>query len=257
MVDKNKNFLVQTLVKGLDILECFDNDTDEKGIKEISHIIDMPESSVHRIINTLEYKGLIIQNTNNKKYRMGLKLLRYRNKTQNMYKWKEKARFWMEELNKKCNETINLAIREGEFIVYIEKVDSNHLLRPNFVIGEYYPSHCTSLGKILLSDVSEQTLDTLFSESSKSVNENKGIDLKMLKTNLKEVKKLGYAIDDQEFQIGLKCVSAPIKAFGGKVIAAIAISTPTVRLDEEKFLNIRDLVIETAEKISEEVSKIL
>jgi len=253
MGNKDSNLLVQTLVKGLDVLECFESDIDEKGIKEISQTIDMPESSIYRILQTLEYKGLIIQNAENKKYRLGLKLLRYRDKTSNMYRWKQKARVWMEQLSNQCGETVNLAIRDEEYIMYIDKVECKHLLRPNFVIGEHYPSYCTSLGKVLLSDVSEQTLDVLFDKFPKDINQ----DFEVLKMRLNEVKDQGYAIDDEEFQIGLKCVAAPIKAFGGRIMAAISVTIPTVRLDEETFLRIKELVIEAAEKISEEVYKVL
>jgi DNA-binding IclR family transcriptional regulator len=256
MGNKDFSILIQTLVKGLDVLECFTSDVDEKGIKEISESIDIPESSVHRILQTLEYKGLVIQNEENKKYRLGLKLLVYARKATNMLEWKEKAKYWMKELNKQCGETVNLAIRDEENIVYIDKVDSSHLLRPNFVIGHYYPSHCTSLGRMLLSDTGIQNLDALIEGSVKKYSADTDYDIERIKQEVYKARERGYALDDEEFQPGLRCVAAPIKAFGGKVIAAISITSPTVRLDDKKYSQLTCLVVETAARISEEINKL-
>jgi len=151
---------IQTLVKGLNVLESFENDSDEKGIQDVSNIIDLPESTIHRILNTLEYKGYVIQNLETKKYRLTLKFLRIAGKITNMIQWKERAKIWMIELNKKCNETVNLTIREGDKPVYIDKVGSTQVLRPNFAIGTLYPTYCTALGKVLLMDLPEETLNS-------------------------------------------------------------------------------------------------
>jgi DNA-binding IclR family transcriptional regulator len=251
---KEQPSIIQALIKGLNIMDCFEADSEELGVQEISKKVDLPEATVYRMLNTLEYKGYILQNKETKKYRLGLKYLNIERKIKNIIIWKEKAKELMRDLSEKCGETVNLAIREEDKIVYIDKIDSHNILRPNFKIGVRYPSYCTGLGRVLLSDLPEETLNTMFFTPLKPLTPYTITDLEEIKKQLKKIRKEGYAIDNEEFCLGIRCVAAPIKSFGNNTVAAISVSIPTIRVDDEKLNFIKDLVIKTAKQISAELN---
>lgn len=246
---------IQALAKGLSVLECF-KDIDEFGITEIGDIVNLPDSSVQRIVYTLEMRGYLYQNTDNKKYRLTPKILLFREKSENFIKWKEQARKHMLVLNEFCGENVNLAIRQDDVCSYIELIESKHLLRPHFTIGDVYPIYCTSLGRSLLSDLTDHEIDlalpkvlearTVFSITDRS---------KVIQT-IKEVRNNKYAIDDEEFYLGLFCIGSPVYGLGTKVIAALSIIAPKVRMDEQTIKKLIPVVIETAQNISEEYKAI-
>jgi DNA-binding IclR family transcriptional regulator len=220
------------------------------GIKEISGIVSLSESTVYRILNTLEYRGILIQNKKNKKYRLGLNLLKTVNKMNNFKNWSMEANNYMLELLSKFNETVNLAVRDEDNAIYIDSINSSHVLRPSLEIGSKYPCHCTGLGKCLLMDFPENKLKKLLKFPLKGFTDNTIINLNVLMKDLKKGRKNGYILDYEEFQIGLVCISAPIRAFGNEIVAAISVSIPTVRFNDKICTAITDEVVKTAKKIS-------
>ncbi|MCR4442311.1 MAG: IclR family transcriptional regulator [Peptococcaceae bacterium] len=251
----DNKYLIQTLTKGLTVFDCFKSDMEEYGITELSSLVDMPESTVQRIINTLEFKGYIYQNPNTKKYRLALKLLKMDNSIKHMTLWIEKAKKHTTYLNEQCDETVNIAIRDEDQLVYVAKVETQHLLRPTFVVGARYPLYCTGLGKCLISDFPEDKLPYLFPYTLKKMTPNTKTDLQDIIKDLRKIKKEGYIIDDEEFQLGLYCVAAPIYGFQ-KVVAALSVTIPKVRVNTDNKDNLIQLVIGTAQNITNEFKQI-
>lgn len=250
MADLESKFLVQTIIRGLNVFECFKDDSVELGIKEISNIVNLSESTVYRIVVTLEYKGVLIQNPKSKKYRLGIGLLNTVDRVQNLTNWNKEAKYYMLELKNKFNETVNLAIRDEDKAVYIETIESSHVLRPIFRNWSKYPCHCSGLGKCLLLDFTENELKSLLQFPLKKYTDKTIVDIKSLMKNLEEARQQGYVLDDEEFQKGIICVSAPIRAFGNKILAAISLTMPTARFNNKTFDEIKKQVVNTAENIS-------
>ncbi len=254
-LEQNGNkFIIQSLAKGITILDCFKSDIEEYGITELAAMVDLPESTVQRIINTLEYKGYIFQNPSTRKYRLSLKMLRFCHSTKNMNIWIENIKTHTTYLYRECKETVNLAIRDEDSMIYIAKVESEHLLRPNFILGAHYPLYCTGLGKCLLSDFPEEKLASLFPKPLKKLTPKTKANLKDIINDLRKVKSDGYIIDDEEFQLGLYCISAPIYGFN-KVIASLSVSMPKARFNGNMEHLIK-LIIETSNNISNEYKKV-
>lgn len=246
---------IQALANGLSVLECF-RDIDEYGITEIGDMVNLPDSSVQRIVYTLEMKGYLYQNTDNKKYRLTPRILLAQGKSENFIRWRERARKHMVALNEFCGENVNLAIRQDEVCSYIELVESKHLLRPHFTIGDMYPVYCTSLGRSLLSDLKDSEIDLFLPKELEARTQFTITDHGKVIEKIKEIQKNKYAIDDEEFYLGLCCIGSPIYGLGTKVIAAISIIAPKVRMDEQTIKKLIPKVKETAQNISEEYKAI-
>jgi DNA-binding IclR family transcriptional regulator len=249
---EEKQILVQALLKGLAILDCFKNDQEEYGVTELGMKVDLPESGVQRILNTLEFTGYVYQNPQNRKYRLSPKIISQCNKAATFIRWKEMARKHMLALNELFGETVNLAIRDGDGAIYIEVVESKHVLRPNLVMGSRYPLHCSALGQSLLLDLSEAAILSVLPEKLEAYTPRTLVDKHALLKKIQLAKASRHTIDDEEYQLGLVCIGAPVHGVGNKIVAAISMSTPTVRMTPEKSETVILQVKETAKKISDD-----
>lgn len=249
---EDNQIVVQALLKGLAILECFKNDQEEYGVTELGLLVDLPESGVQRILNTLEFTGYIYQNRLNRRYRLSPKIICQCTKAATFLRWKEMARKHMTALNELYGETVNLAIRDGDGAVYIEVVESRHVLRPNLVKGIRYPLHCSALGQSLLLDLSEQALLSVLPAELEAHTPKTVTDKQALLEKVRLAKDRQYTVDDEEYQLGLVCVGAPVRGVGNRIVAAVSMSTPTVRMAPEKFEAAVFQVKETAKKISDD-----
>ena len=243
------NLFTLTLLKAFDILDCFERDGQEISIKDIAGMIDMPQSSVYRIIQSLEFIGLIFQNKENKKYRIGAKLIQMSNKLGCLNEYLQIAVKYMHVLNRESGETVNLAIAAEDKISYIYRVESKQLLRPNFELNTKYPAYKTGLGKVLLSEMSAPALMWVYENNKSDISKT----FEEYKSMIDAVGKQGFAYDDQEFSLGLRCVAAPIKGPGGKILFSVSVSAPIMRMEDDVYVQTKDLVVKYAQMASDEI----
>jgi DNA-binding IclR family transcriptional regulator len=152
---------------------------------------------------------------------------------------------------------VNLGIRVGNQLEYIAKVDSQQLLRPNFILGRKYPLYCTGLGRCLLSHMSKEDLQEMFPEPMQRAVDDAALSFDDLYKTILQTKTQGYYLDDEEFSLGLYCIAVPIFAFSKKVIAAISVSVPKVRITEDNIQLIVTAAIHTASQISKEYQDVM
>lgn len=240
-----------SLLKSLALLDCFLSDKDEIGISDFSLLTGQAESTVQRLINSLEFAGMVYQNPYNKKYRLSLRTLRPLSSQNAAPLWLETAKEAVAVLSRKTNETVNLGIRVGKNLEYIAKEDSKQLLRPNFILGEKYPLFCTGLGRCLLSYMSKDDVQELFPEPLLRPIDQSVFTIDELYKTIETTREQGYYLDDEEFSLGLYCIAVPIFAFPKKVIAAISVSVPKVRITPENTQTILAAAFQTAAVISD------
>lgn len=245
----NINSYTSTLLKSFEVLNCFKHDRQEIGIKEIALKIDMPQSSVYRIIRSLEFGGYIFQNGENKKYRLGPKFLSFSSKYDSFEAYRQVAIRNMERLSRETGETINLAILDCDKIAYIHRVDCKHILRPSFSLSSLYPAYKTGLGLVLLSQLNEGGLQWVYTNNAEDI----GVSYEEFQAQIAKVRKNGYAFDDQAFCPGLRCVAAPIHGPGGRTIFSMSVSAPLTRMDDSVYDATRRLVTKYARMASSEI----
>ena len=153
-----------------------------------------------------------------------------------------------------AKETVHLVIRDGNQGVYVDKVEGPQTIRMSSRVGSRVPLHCTSVGKVLLADLTEDKIIELVGTNNlESYTENTITDLDHLLDELKEVAKKGYAIDNCEHEKDVRCVAAPIKNYNRNVVAAISVSTPAFRFSLDDIAQMSDKVKEIAFKISRQL----
>ena len=218
----NPSSYTSTLLKAFDILDCFSSDSQEIGIEDISQKIDMPQSSVYRIIQSLEFAGMIYQNRENRKYRLGPKFIALSGRQSSLSGYMDIAMKYMKLLGHETSETVNLAMLDCDRIVYLHRVDSPHVLRPNFSLMERYSAVQTGLGLVLLADLNSAGLQWVYQNNADTLH----IPYEEFTEQIAQIRRQGYAYDDQLFCEGLRCVAAPICGPGGKALFSISVSAP-------------------------------
>lgn len=230
---------IQSIERAADVFELFLASQQELSLKEISEKLGLSKSTIHGIIKTLEYRGYLQQNPDDLKYRLGLKLFELGNKVSNQFDIGKIARPIMKELVETLMETVHLVVFERGEVIYIEKLDGPRSLRIYSQIGKRAPIHCTGVGKSILAFQAEEEIDRILAnEILEPFTDYTMTDKPAIKNQLETIREQGYAIDDEEIELGLKCVAAPIFNHQGRVIAAISCASPKVRLTDEKLAEV-------------------
>ncbi|MBU8918050.1 IclR family transcriptional regulator [Bacillus sp. FJAT-29953] len=246
--------LIQSIERAADVLEIFLTTNSELSVKEISEKVNLSKSTVHGIIKTLEHRGYLQQNPDDLKYRLGIKLFELGNFVGKHLDIRSIARPIIKDLVNELNETVHLVLLNRNEIIYIEKEDGPRTLTMYSHIGKRAPVHCTGVGKAILANLSDQEVDRLLSiQNLQSFTEFTMTDKEEIKNHLKSIRECGYAVDDEEIELGLKCIAAPIFNHQGNVIASISCAAPKIRLDEERLPK----VIAGIRKAALEISKAL
>lgn len=246
--------IVQSVDRALSILEVLSNYEDGLGITEISEKVGLHKSTVHRLLATLIYKGYVEQNHINNKYKLTLKLFEIGNKRVENMDLVEVARPYLKELVEKTNEVAHLVVSEGTEIIYVAKEESQNTIRTHSRIGHRRPLYCTAVGKSILSHMSDKEINDIWNKSHiEKLTEHTITDFEKLKECLCEVREKGYAVDEQENEVGVRCVAASIFNHKGEVCGAISISGSIISFTDEKLDEFSKLIIEYAKKISKKL----
>jgi len=250
----NKGYVINSVLKALDILELLDEKS-ELGITQIARFLDMEKSTVYRLVNSLRIRGYIQQNPDNQKYSNGFKLFEMGNNVVKHMGLRKQAYPFLKELSEKSGEAVDLAVRDGKYVVYLDKIDSQSTIKVDLVVGKKMPMYCTGLGKVLLAFLPEAEAENLlrdevFERFTPRTHEN----LHSLMEELVDVRRLGFAWDREEYVKGLICVAAPVFGLGDKVVAAMSVALPKYYVSEEEQKKAKDCVVEVARKLTEALS---
>ena len=238
----NQNLYMSTLLKAFDILDCFQNDRQELGISDIAAMVDMPVSSVHRIIQSLEFVGMLTQNRENRKYALGSRLLNLSEKCGQYQQFQQIASRYVDQLGKLTGETVNLSARAGDHITHIY----------HFPLYAPFPAYSTSVGRVFLSYMSDASIEWIYENNKEEI----GTSVDEFLAMLHQARRDGCALDDEAFNAGLRCVAAPVFFTPGKPLFAISISAPLSRMDDASYAQARQLVIDYAARISQEIQSV-
>lgn len=247
-MDKIKT--VQSVERAIMILKCFSEERYELKLSEIAEELDLNKSTVHGIVATLKYHGLLSQNEENQKYMLGPSLLELGDIAANSIDILKIAPVILKNLSLKIEETIHVGILDRMEIIYIYKHESYQSMRIYTKIGARNPAHCTGLGKALLAYVDDDILIHSVPEKLDRFTKNTITHKIELFKELKLIKEKGYSIDNEEIVEGLVCVAAPVFDNNGNARYAISVSGPKIRMTNEKISESIAYVKEAARELS-------
>ena len=234
------------------ILNAFSTDDPELGVTELADRLGLHKSTVHRFMVNLDAAGLVERNPRSGRYRLGLHIFELGGLVmQQMNLWDEALPF-LEGLVRDTGETGHLAVLDGGEAIYIERVEARRPLRVPSAIGRGYPAHATNLGKVLLADLPRErrARDHRRAAAWRPTRRNTITDPGELEAELERIRARGYAVDNEEYDEGLRCIGAPVRDHSGHVVAALGIGGPVTRITPERVEELARLVMTAAPGLS-------
>lgn len=252
MAKKEKSeYIIQAVSHALDLLEQFHDDVDELGVTELSKRLKLHKNNVFRLLATLESRNYIEQNKVTENYRLGLKTLELGQTFIKQMGLLRQSRPVLESLVHDCNETTYVAILKEFHIIYLDVVETDLTVRVVPRVGARLPAYCTAAGKVQIAYMTDEELANFLPKEMKRFTPNTIIDKEELKKHLVQVAKQGYAIDNEELDVGVKCVGAPIRDYTRRIIGAVSISGPSMRFTDERLeKELIPMVMQASEEIS-------
>lgn len=243
-------YLLGSLNKGLAVLDCFAR-RPSWSLAELCAALGQNKTTVFRILRTLEDFGYLTKDTKTGRYALGLRLLSLGGAAvrQETLRWQTLAP--LQDLARDTGETVQVGVLNGADAVCVQAVEGTHLVRMQGFVGKRTPAHAGALGKTMLAWLDEADRGALFAgRELVRLTPNTITDLPRLEAALAIVRARGYALDEEEIEIGLRCIGAPILDASGRVAAALAISAPAARLDAARLAELVPVVLATARTIS-------
>lgn len=234
--------LKSTVQKTFAIIEHFTSERPEWGVTELAQEMGANKSTVYRFMADLSKLGVLYKHPISEKYSLGLKLFELGGRVNLKSAFIDKTHPELIEVSKSITETVHLAVLKNNKVFYVDKVESPQGLKLSSQIGSYNPAYATALGKVLLAflpdSTRQQAIEIIFDKKSKlSLTTNTITSSKNIKTELRQVKEQGYAIDKEELELGLICVAVPIFNLNNEVVASLSASGPANRFEESEVSN--------------------
>ncbi|MEG6584123.1 IclR family transcriptional regulator [Dendrosporobacter sp. 1207_IL3150] len=247
--------IINSVDRALDILLLLQQEGKEMGVTQISTHLGMYKSTVYRTINTLENKGFIQQNPDNGKYWLGMKLYSLGMLIREKSHLTSVTYPFAKALSEKYREVVHISVLDKSAEGYpkhiiIDKVESQQVLSLTPPIGSSAPCHSSAVGKCLLAFSPEHYIEKFLGNELPGYTNKTVTDWDKLIIELAEIRKQGYAVDDEELELGLTCIAGPIFGRGSDAIAALSLSGPTSRVKSDRFQELAAEIIKTTKLIS-------
>ena len=241
---------LSSVATAIRLLKAFSEDEVDIGISDLARRLGIAKSTAHRLAVTLVSEGLLEQDRGSGKYRLGVALFRLGALVRRRMEVSNEARPFLYDLREKINESVHLAILDGTEIMYVYNLESTHAIRMRSDLGVRKPAYCMAEGQAILAfappEVVEQVLAAgLAPRTPKTITAPD-----RFQKALAAVRQRGCAIEDEESELGMVCVAAPIRDDAGDVVAAVGIAGPATRLSKRSVATIIPHVIATADQVS-------
>jgi len=245
------NNAIQSVSRAIQIIRCFEN-SEELGVTEISKIVGLHKSTAFGLISTLEINKLLEKNNSTGKYRLGLELFRLGTKVNSTLR--HIAMPYLEKLVKMYQETVNLVVRDNLSVIYLEKVESTRSMHISTSVGGRLPLHCTAVGKTIMAHLPYEELQSILNKAEFTKYTNNTLcNPESILESLEKARKNGYAEDNEELEIGLICIAAPIFNHFNSPAAAISLSGPAFRMNKDFRKEAGAALIKFTREISEKM----
>lgn len=240
---------IASVIKAVEVIEYIAHSEKEVGVTEISNGLNYGVSATYHLLNTLKECNIIVQNDRTKKYSLGLKLWQIGMLAYGQNHISVTLKPYLKKLKDLTGETANLTIMDNNQIVYIAQEESNRLVKMFTTTGATAPLHCTAAGKVLLAYRPEDIRNSILEKIELTkYTENTIVNKEELTKELDEIRKRGYAFDNEERELGVSCIGAPVFDLNNDAIACITISGPTARFTEENKKRWVEIVTQVVEE---------
>lgn len=225
------------------------------GLLDLSKELNLNKTTVHRILNSLICMDYARQNPESLKYSLTFKFCGLANQILAQNNMISLARPYIKELAEQTGETVHLVEINGREAVYIDKVEaSRSSVRLVSMVGKSIPLYCSGVGKAMLAEMSDEKVKEIWNSSNIcSLTEHTITDFSRFMDLIRQIRKNGYALDNEENELGVRCIAVSLKNYKGKPTYAISVSAPKDRMSDKRIEEIRSMILCTKENLQREM----
>ena len=225
------------------------------GLQELSTALDLNKSTVHRILNSLICMDYVRQDPETVKYSLSFKICGLSNQILSQNSMIDIARPFIKELSANSGETVHLVQLDGINATYIDKVEaSQNSVRMISMVGKSIPLYCSGVGKAILADMPDTKIESIWKQSFiQQLTEHTVTRFVDFMNLIEETRRSGYALDNEENEIGVRCIAVSLKGYNGKSTYAISISAPKDRMSDARILQLRGMILKTKHQIESNI----
>lgn len=225
------------------------------GLQELSTALDLNKSTVHRILNSLICMDYVRQDPETVKYSLSFKICGLSNQILSQNSMIDIARPFIKELSANSGETVHLVQLDGINATYIDKVEaSQNSVRMISMVGKSIPLYCSGVGKAILADMPDAKIESIWKQSFiQQLTEHTVTRFVDFMNLIEETRRSGYALDNEENEIGVRCIAVSLKGYNGKSTYAISISAPKDRMSDARILLLREMILKTKHQIESNI----
>ena len=245
------HYKIKVLEKALAILELFDQPGVELTATGVAKKLAMSKATAFRILSVLEARSYLERARDGGAYRLGFMLHRLGSLVEGRAVIQRRARGVLEELKQECDETVHLVVLDDGEALYLDKIEGRKAIRVVSRVGMRLPLHCSGVGKVLLAYLPDDEIDEIIRlKGTRASHAEHDHQRAPLRAELRLVRRKGFAVDNEEIELGLKCVAAPVRDASGEVVAAVSISGPKYRFDDATTRELVRLLCRAGDRIS-------
>lgn len=243
----------QSIIKAFSIVELLASRHEDMRLQDIALQAGIPASTALRILNTMMRLGYVSQSTQSSQYRLSLKFSQISEAVNSRFDLRGLIHPYLISLSEASRESTCLAVEQDMTVVYIDVVSGqDSMIKTMQYIGKSAPMHCTGVGKLLLTNFSDEKLEEyILTKKLLPFTPNTITTREQLIRELSDIVERGYSLDDEECELGARCIAAPIRNFTGKVVACISVSGPTIRMNMKQVDHIKPIIVEIASQASQ------
>jgi IclR family transcriptional regulator, KDG regulon repressor len=244
-----KTYNVRAVERAMQILSCFDQNP-QLGVSEIAQATGLHKATTHRLLMTMLNSGFLERAADGERFRLGLRLMEMGLGALRNLDVRRAAYPYMQQLVDRFQETCTLSVFDRDQMLYVEVIYGEHSLTIAARVGRHLPAHCTASGKVFLAFLPPEVTEPILAGPLAVYTEKTIVSPDVLRKELALVRRRGYAVTDEEFEAGIRAISAPIRDIDGNVIAAMSLPFPASRLEAERIPEIAQALVEAANAIS-------
>ncbi|MGH9373690.1 MAG: IclR family transcriptional regulator [Vicinamibacterales bacterium] len=245
-------YRVQVLDRAAGILQILADARTDLGPADIAARLSLHKSTIHRLLAALELHGYIRKQQGTGKYSLGLKLFELGSRAVARLDLHDCAQPLAENLVEQTGETVHVCVADDGQMVSVVIAESPRTVRTPATVGRRTPMHCTAVGKSWLAWVPADALEALLERHPpRAYTPNTIVARPALMDELRRIRACGYAVDEEEIELGLRCVGAPVRNHSGNVVAAISVAGPAFRISRKSIPVLARAVMATASRLSD------
>lgn len=240
----------QSVLRAISLLKLFDDARPEWRLTELAQKAGLNKTTTYRLLTALISEGMVAKNSQSDVYRLGPEIIVLGGRALRASDLRSVSRPELKRLAAAAGETASLEILTGAETLILDEIVGEHVMSGGQAIGTRWPAHATSTGKALLAALPEDELEAILPSRFPALTPMTISSLKLLCQELAEVRRQGYAVVNEELELGLVAVGAPLRNYDGASVGAICLSGPSIRFTPERINEIGEWVREAAVRIS-------